>query len=746
VLRHTFWLPVPHLIQFVIGFALLLHVAFWGAGLAMLAVPRAWRRFWPVLIVPAGWVLQSAVVWVAAYAGARGTNSYAWLAEAVPAALLGFGIWRRGARGVMIDLSRFGLVWMLVAGCLLLLITPAAIASRGLTTFSLGSCDAADYAAGARVFMEFARSDRQGFLGLTEVVGIGSTDNFFDFWLRLNHFSPSALIALNGSILNCAPHEITGLITMVFLAGSLPLVFWMARAVMGYSGGASLIVALIFGLSPIGWYAVAHVAMSQLLGAQAIALITWPGIALWRGRLSAVRRWQWSGVLGVGYALLLGSYNFMLLVCFVPSIAYAGGLTLWRGEWGRLIRWALAMLLPLLVCALFFWDRVAVLPERFGLFREYNFGWPIPPLSPEGWLGMVSGPALEPWRFLGLRWILALCVSVPFAWALERSVRRRHPGAWLVIALTVPVLIGYAYLERRAVALGTNASYDAYKLFMVFYPLLLPAFCWWLTLRRSRRLSEWFAVVALAGVVIAVNAIATGMFIWRMAQPPLIVDGELRQLRKIEAMPDVKSVNMLVPDMWQRLWANAFLLRKPQYFQTHTYEGRLNTPLRGEWDLQGGRIIAVPPGADYRPVTPRYSLANTHSRGFIRAAGGAGWHPEETDSRAGVSWQWTKNRATVDVENPQDRPLTVRCTIDGWSFGGGTWRISTAAGEGAMPRTAGAQAIGSQRVRTEFPPITIPPGHSSLVLFSSDRSAAAAGTDSRELGVCVFRWEIAVVE
>ena len=122
--------------------------------------------------------------------------------------------------------------------------------------------------------MEFARGDREGFLGLTEVVRVMSVDNFFDYWTRLNHFVPAALIALNGTILDCAPHELTGLMTMVLLAGSVPVVFWMARAVLGYRGRVSLAIAALYGISPITWYAVAHVAMGQLLAAQAIAVLT----------------------------------------------------------------------------------------------------------------------------------------------------------------------------------------------------------------------------------------------------------------------------------------------------------------------------------------------------------------------------------------------------------------------------------------------------------------------------------------
>src|SRR5262249_35656053 len=148
---------------------------------------------------------------------------------------LALAVRRRGWKQLCSDLGRFGVVAMLVAGGLLLLMLPMAIASRGLTTLSLGSCDAADYAAGARVFMEVAHTDRTGFLGLTEVVHIASVDNFFDFWLRLNHFTPSALLALNGTILDCAPHELTGVMTALFVVSALPLVFWIARAAMGYS-------------------------------------------------------------------------------------------------------------------------------------------------------------------------------------------------------------------------------------------------------------------------------------------------------------------------------------------------------------------------------------------------------------------------------------------------------------------------------------------------------------------------------
>jgi hypothetical protein len=725
------------MIHFVVAFGLLLHVVFWGAGAAMVAVPNAWRRFWPVLIVPAGLAVQSAVVWAGAHAGLRGTQSYAWWSELIPAALLVFGIRMRGMKAAITDLSRFGVVWATMGGCLLLLVLPVAIASRSLTTLSLGSCDAADYAAGARVLLEFARGDRTGFLGLTEVVRVHGIDNFFDYWLRLNHFTPSAIMALNGAILGCAPHEIGTLMTATLLAGALPVVFWVSRAVIGYAGGVSVIVTGLFGISPITWYAVAHVSPGQLLAAQAVSLLTWAGVALWRTRLTWRRGLCFGGVLGIGFWLILGSYNFWLLVCLVPAISYAGGLALYRREWVRFGRWLVIMFAPLLACMIVFFGRVAELPERFALLRAYDFGWPVPGLTAEGWLGMVQGGDLSAWNFLGLRWVLTLAEVGLVAWAFLRAAQQRHRSVWLVVALALPILIGYLWLEARAARLGTNASYDAYKLFAVFYPILLPIFCWWVTLRRSRKLHEWLFVLGVAAVVVGFNLVGCGMFIWKMSRPPLLVDGELRQLRKIEAMADVKSVNMLVPDMWSRLWANAFLLRKEQYFLTHTYEGRLNTALRGEWDLEGGVFSVQLPGDARREITRRFALVDTRHPAFVRMSLGEGWHPEEFDPRSGERWRWTKGQAAIHVENPHRYPLRASCGIDGWSATPRPLALIPPGAAAAPPRN-----VSTQRDTIEFPTVTFPPGRSTLLLASPVAPTVVSG-DPRPLGVSVFRFHVA---
>ena len=76
-----------------------------------------------------------------------------------------------------------------------------------------------------------------------------------------------------------------------------------------------------------------------------------------------------------------------------------------------------------------------------------------------------------------------------------RREGRRQVTGFLVICLLVPALAGYGYLILRGYMLDNNASYDAYKLLSVFYPGILAAACYWVTLEQP----GWARVGGLAG-------------------------------------------------------------------------------------------------------------------------------------------------------------------------------------------------------------------------------------------------------
>jgi len=348
---------------------------------------------------------------------------------------------------------------------------------------------------------------------------------------------------------------------------------------------------------------------------------------------------------------------------------------------------------------------------------------------------MVADPNLTAWpKPSGA--VLALAVTVALVWAWVCGARSGRAGVYVALCLTMPPLLAYGYLQLRGVLLGTNASYDAYKVLAVFYPGLLAGLLYWVTV-DAPGWRRWLVVTG-GGLVLALNLHTAYRFAERMENPPLLVGRELLLIKKIEARADIASVNMRIPDMWSRLWANALLLKKPQYFETHTYEGRLNTPLRGTWDLNGGLIALNLPDGGSERLGPYLSLANTQSRHFLRVSPGDGWYEQEWIARAGTRWNWTKGDATLRVENPQARPLRLVLNF----------KIRS-----EEPRDLQLWVNG-QRLRTvqvspelhdvRVPEITVPAGVSVLELRSAKPPTGEGNGAGRALGFAVYGLEIEV--
>ncbi len=730
---------VAHLLALILW----VHLFVWGAGLAWWITPRPWQRFWPIFALPVGLTLQSIVVWCGALADLRGTNSYALFSEAIPLVIIGSVFVNISAKTFFRDVR--ATAGVLVASILVLLVLSIPFANyyrhNGLTTASLGSCDAADYAGGARALMEFARSDRVGFLGLTEVTRVMSIDHFFDFYLRSMHFTPCAIIALNGSIFHCATYEIIGLVTALILASAVPVVFLIARSLVGLRGWPSLGVALLFGFSPVNWYAVYQTAMAHLLAAEAIGLMTWAAWNLWKHGAEAKDGRAYSGLLLMAYALLLGSYSFIVVICLIPAIGFAGGMALCTYQWKRLTRWLLWTLLPLAAAGLIFFLRVVSIVERFAILKKYDLGWKIPYLWPDAWMGVVKDALLNPIPepFHGVA--IAL-LAMALVWSFAGFKVGRVALLYRVSCLAIPAVLGSVYLYTQGANWGdgANRSYNAYKLFCVFYPGILPCLCVWTALayrRKFERVCCWI----LCGLLTFGVAKADLRFIAAMKNPAHLVEGELLAIQSIEARPEVTSVNMMIPDMWSRLWANAFLLKKPQYFPTHTYEGRMNTPLRGSWDLNGGVFDLTLPGRGSVHLNNEYSLAQVASPYFLRITLGDGWHePERLRRPRTIHWVWSKGDATLIVINAHSATLKASLQF-----------VVRSARARDVSVWFNQQKLAESMLTTEaktidVPGVTLAPGENKIELRSLIPAASPNQNDGRLLGFALYEFNVKVAE
>jgi hypothetical protein len=231
-----------------------------------------------------------------------------------------------------------------------------------------------------------------------------------------------------------------------------------------------------------------------LIAAQAVSLLTWSGVSLWRGRLTWRRGAQFSAVVAMAYVLVLGGYNFFLLVCLVPAVAYAGGLAVYARAWVRFGRW-LAIVLPLVACGLVSLNGWRGWPSDSHCCRPTILaGHPAltAELAPEWWSDLSA------WSGFGLRWVLTIGEVGLLTWAFLRAAQRRRRVVWLLVAVAadhhrLPVARGAGSRQARSTTMPTS--------FRRVYPLLLPILLVG-DPAPQRKLHEWLFVCAVGIVVI----------------------------------------------------------------------------------------------------------------------------------------------------------------------------------------------------------------------------------------------------
>lgn len=710
-----------------------------GAPVALVALPRAWRMHWPVLAPLGGAALASLVAWLAAISGHRLSLSWTW-AAVIAAGVLAAGVVlrerRRLPRLVFRGLRRHGAVLVLTCGVLLVTARPFAQARLGLTTISLGSCDAADYAAGANLLRDVDPDDRSGFNGHTETVALRSVDTFYGHWLRLNHFAPAALLAWFSQLFGLPVFKLVTALAIALHAAAVPAVFWLARAGLRLGAFAALAVAASWSISAPALYGVGHTALGQIMVVPAVALLTWAGLRAFveGGTVRGVVRW--APCAACGFVVLVAGYTFALVFVLAPLAAALVWMA-WQRAGGalRLLRVTAMGAGVLTLTGLVFSERMAGLADRFGLFEAIDFGWHIPVLTPERWMGwfgderLGAGDPLVAWIVGGLT-LAALVFYACRAWRRDRLVLGIALG-WLMT-----VAGGYGLLAAKGVREGSNELYNAYKVFALLQPLSLAAL---MVPLRSVRLGGHalrFAAALAAGAVVAIHAAGSAPLRVAITQPHLWVNKAMRSIAAVADRQDVTSVNMLLGPMWARLWANAMLLNKPQFFRTDTYEGRHAGPLAGEWDLRDALLtVDAGPGATIE-LEGGFHLVRSAGPFALRVDLGAGWH--DVESSGAARWVWSsREESTIRLSRPGAAGATARLVMA--LQGNGPRTVEVTLDGVREPLWCGL--VDGRTIGIDLGTVELPAGDTLLRIRSLDPMSAAAG-DGRLLGVALHNLKV----
>lgn len=571
----------------------------WGMGLALLVTPPGLRKHAWLLMPGLGLALQMAVVWYGVWLNLPGTDSYHIWAEAIPLGLLIGALAtrrrRRAAKTFLVGRQTW-IVGAITVTSMLLLASPLITGGNGANTISLGNCDAPDYAAGARAMQQFRFDSQEGFLGQPDVHGLPAVGGFFGYWVRLNHFGPAAMIALNSSALGVPVYKIISLLGMLFFAALVPLTYVVARVVFGHPAWIGFLASGVIGLNPFWYYATYHGSLGQLLGGLGCTAVILTGGWMLRGPPTARRLARGLPLAVLAHWIVIGSYPFMVAFAYGLLGAWCLARAIQDRSIRRLVACVASSLAVLGLCFALFPSRLIGVYTSIRFFGNAQLGWPIPRADVAGFWGMVADSSLSP---LSSAWGVALNVfllliifgGLVLGW-------RNKDREWLtVVAFAGSIVIGYAWLHYQAILRQDLSSYKAYKLLAVFYAPLLCGLLYPLKFLPRRR-PIGLGLGALACVVLIVaNGYTSQRFRRNFGKFYFWVPPELAQIQTLESHPEIESINLVGEHFWNRIWSSALLMHKRQYFASETYVGRYSTELRGMWDLHDAKPEVIPVGA-----------------------------------------------------------------------------------------------------------------------------------------------------
>jgi hypothetical protein len=569
------------------GFLLTILYVFLGLGLSALLCPRSLAKYVLLLSPMIGYCYLTLIGWYGYNIDRGGTDVYASLTLVPPALLLIYVFLSGKLTETYRSPADRDLLWPLGVGmaAFLFLSLPFLTHGVGLTSVAISNNDIADSSSISRVLKEFSRSDTVGFL---------SQSRALKYWAEEATFGGPFSTAVASSVFSLQPYQLQTLSLCVFFMFSVFLVYVVARDSFRYSPASATGVAALYSVNPIMHYLIFQ-------GYQGQVIATGLSLCVVLVCLNASRHcliWRdYYAYLPLAVLLSWGihlTYPHMLPFVYAPLGTYLVLLSIRSKSPWPALRGSAFILLGLVLMFALSPHRAKAMVSIFAWMGNIQGGFPPHPLvSPDMFFGLISGNNghLEPSR-APIRALLSVVMIGAIVLGCRATYRKDASVGLLALSFLTIIPLGYILLFYRGNDVFT-AQYKSYKLLSFFLPLLLLSS---LLLFRDAFASSGHRRHVLAVCLVVLFAVNISAAIKLLPLPPqLRVTGDMAELQAIEKNSAVRSVNILGSKYWDILWGTYFLMHKPLYFETTTYDGRTAGPLDGEWDL----IKVHPNSADW---------------------------------------------------------------------------------------------------------------------------------------------------
>lgn len=633
---------------------------FAGFGLTVLFCPRGLRKYVlflsPVVgycyLALAGWHLSTfgmEIVFKGIFNGQkyisavnpvssvifRGTDSYAWLILLPPVVFLAGALYRNRVRfreaAGMTDIKGLIAPLAVAISTFILLSVPMFRYGDGLTTVCPGNHDIIDSGIKSRFLQEFSLSDTQGFVGAINKDGY----SYLKHDILTNRFGTPFAAAFLSSIFSLEAYQFQTLITTLMFFFGMLLFYILVREVFKFDGFPSLLTTALYGLSPVIYYLTYQGFQPQIAG---MALATGFFLIQFHAVENSSKFSDFAAYIPLLAFINWGiniSYAHMLPIIYAPVAAYVVIRAVYDRSFiraARLIsRWTGIQALALMLTSALSLFRMKTLIGNLIAHAGTESGWDMPYFFPDFIMGFNYVDTLPELSVLGYlpffkplfsfgkylssstEMYIHYAVSAPIVIALGiglvRVFRKDRRVFLISIACLATVIGGYNFIYFVT---ELSAKYKSFKLASFFLPLVFPVFL--LALRDFRLRAKRFISVSFVLALIVANLISAVVFLGHSFEGRY-VGQELADIKKIEAMPQVDSVNILGFDWWQAMWKGVFLMKKVQYYQNCFYSMSCTDGIiDGKWDLWNMKEDGIPPEGcrgDIMPVNSTYVLMSS---------------------------------------------------------------------------------------------------------------------------------------
>ena len=688
---------------------------FSGLGLTMLFCPKGLRRYTlflsPIVgycyVVLAGWHMstfgmeavynnkgQITAVRSVSALNFHGTDSYAWLILLPPVVFLITAVYKyRGKLRESAGVTERGLVAPLIMGvlALVLLSVPLFRHGDGLSPISFGNLDIVDNTLKARFLKEFSFSDTEGYLSHLE-----EGYNFQKHYAMTNRFGTPFAAAFLSSIFSTEANQSPMIVTNAFFFFGILLFYALLREVFGYERFPSLMVAALYGLSPIMYYLVYMGFTPQVTG---MTLATAFFLLQFRAIETSAKFSDYTAYIPILALINWGvnsTYTHMLPFIYIPVVAYMAMRAVNNKSLKGFAGWAGFQAAVLLLTTIFSPFRVKVLAENLLFHAGMEAGWAMPYFSLDYILGLNYidiPPLLHPFygyymthfepllgfldRSALIHWVVSIPIIIAAFTGLSKVFTKDRRVFLVSIACLLVIFGGYNYIYFF---IPVSADYKSFKLVAFFLPLALPALL--LAFRDVGPKSKGLILISLVAVT-ALAALVFGVHSFK----GLYVSRDLAEVKKIESMPQVESVNLLGDNRWEMVWQTTFLMKKKLYWQSTLPGWTQGGVIDGQWDLVNVLTTGMPPKEcmeDAIPMNSTYMLMKARGlddeamRANIRLAGNL------QSLRPGESMT-----VPISVKNTSGSVWSVECNMVRKLYLTYTW-VSDAGGKMAAYSMGGA--------------------------------------------------------